>query len=733
MAESGDKKKEKRQISIYMKNMLVKQIHLPLIGLGNNLNYILETIISKQIGGKCVQEGYIKPNSIKILTYSNGNINGNYIVFKVIFECLVCSPVEGMHINAVVKNITKAGIRAETLDENSPLVIFIARDHHYKMPYFSSLKLNDKIKVRVIGQRFELEDTYISVIAELIEPYTEKIKRPKIILPEDEEDDEAINKEDEKKYLSTRPKTKRTYKEKTAAIYIKKPFDKFIINYNIRNVKHTIDYSLFSVSESSKKTSIMPWELKQIENFYEDLFDYKIKNITLANANVGVDSIFLSKLFPEAIITSIEEDDDEFNNLTTNIKNFNLEDKIIPIKENLLYYIESGRWWFEDYSVGNFIKLDPSKFESSDNKSFIYLNAPYIHNSQYAKDKNKVVLNFKTDDGTDVEIMEIADYLFKTYKTSYVIVNIPTNYDFDNIYIHFNILKEVNVMDNYGEVSHILLCLVYDNDLESIDKKDELIRNGKFDEFKEFIRKNKQDSKKNKESISEYSKSNKFDDVVLKYDINDVENKIDYNLFSISESSKYSSLMPWHLKQVETFYKDLFEDKIFKIIDATANIGVDTIFFSKLFPDANIISYEIMEDEFNNLIKNIKAFDLDHRIRPINSAFGYDLDSLPDEDPSNKSFIYIDAPWGGPDYNKIENLALFLDEEHSPNMNILEITKFLLLNNKTSYVILKVPRNYEFNNIPDIFDIVKRSNIMRNNTVSFVLIVLTLKADIIKK
>jgi DNA-directed RNA polymerase subunit E'/Rpb7 len=191
-----------------MKNMLLKQIHLPIKSLGNNINYILETIISKQIAGKCIQEGYIKPGSIKILTYSNGNILGNYIVFKVIFECLVCCPVEGMHINAIVKNVTKAGIRAEIIDDNSPVIIFIARDHHYKMPYFSSLKVNDKIKVRVIGQRFELEDTYISIIAELIEPYSEKIKKPKIILPEDEEYDEAVNEEEEKKYLSTKKNKK---------------------------------------------------------------------------------------------------------------------------------------------------------------------------------------------------------------------------------------------------------------------------------------------------------------------------------------------------------------------------------------------------------------------------------------------------------------------------------------------------------------------------------------------
>ena len=47
---------------------------------------------------------------------------------------------------------------------------------------FSKVKVGDKIKARVIGQRFELNDTYISIIAELIEDKAEKYgkKKPKL-------------------------------------------------------------------------------------------------------------------------------------------------------------------------------------------------------------------------------------------------------------------------------------------------------------------------------------------------------------------------------------------------------------------------------------------------------------------------------------------------------------------------------------------------------------------------
>ena len=79
-------------------------------------------------------------------------------------------PVEGMKFSCNVKNITKAGIRAELGDVDSPIVIFIARDHHDITEYFNSVSVNDTIHISVIGQRYELNDSFISIIAELLPP-----------------------------------------------------------------------------------------------------------------------------------------------------------------------------------------------------------------------------------------------------------------------------------------------------------------------------------------------------------------------------------------------------------------------------------------------------------------------------------------------------------------------------------------------------------------------------------
>jgi DNA-directed RNA polymerase subunit E'/Rpb7 len=179
------RKRRTPPLGIYSTMLITRQIPVEIVHVGTNIKETLEKVIASQIEGKCIVEGFIRPNSTKILTYSSGMVKGSYIIFEIVFECLVCSPVEGMRISCVVKNVTKAGIRAETKEEPSPVVIFIARDHHNTSQYFSSVTDGTDINVRVIGQRFELNDKYISIIAELLESREEKAKRkrrPKLVI-----------------------------------------------------------------------------------------------------------------------------------------------------------------------------------------------------------------------------------------------------------------------------------------------------------------------------------------------------------------------------------------------------------------------------------------------------------------------------------------------------------------------------------------------------------------------
>lgn len=166
-------KPKKSLDSVYELALINRNIVLNMNSIGENLKEIINKIISSNYEGKCIVEGYIKPGSSQIVSYSSGLITGDNVSFEVVFQCQICYPVEGMLINCIAKNITKAGIRAISADEGngeehqSPFIVFIAKDHHHMNEYFSSIQENSHFVVRVIGQRFELNDKYISIIGEL--------------------------------------------------------------------------------------------------------------------------------------------------------------------------------------------------------------------------------------------------------------------------------------------------------------------------------------------------------------------------------------------------------------------------------------------------------------------------------------------------------------------------------------------------------------------------------------
>jgi DNA-directed RNA polymerase subunit E'/Rpb7 len=188
MEEIMDKPRRPRNVqykqreikTVYSLSQITKKIALPITAIGRSLQQTIEETIAAMVEGHCIVEGYVKPKSVRVITYSSGIIKGTEVIFDVVFECEVCFPVSGMLFNCVAKNITKAGIRAESIDEiPSPFVLFVARDHYYSNDYFNSIEENEKFVAKVIAQRFELNDKYVSIIAEIVAP-KRNLTKPRI-------------------------------------------------------------------------------------------------------------------------------------------------------------------------------------------------------------------------------------------------------------------------------------------------------------------------------------------------------------------------------------------------------------------------------------------------------------------------------------------------------------------------------------------------------------------------
>lgn len=179
-------------INLYNKIIIKQEVVIPFIDFSkeckNEVSCIsmIYNVIKRNIEGKCIVEGYVKPQSTKIVEYSSGKIIGKNIVFNVVFESFICNPLENSIITCQAKVITQAGIKAISPEEITPIVVYISRDHHNSNQYFNSIKENDMINIRIISKRYELNDKVVSIIGELVEN-KEKIKKKiikKLILHE---------------------------------------------------------------------------------------------------------------------------------------------------------------------------------------------------------------------------------------------------------------------------------------------------------------------------------------------------------------------------------------------------------------------------------------------------------------------------------------------------------------------------------------------------------------------
>jgi DNA-directed RNA polymerase subunit E'/Rpb7 len=158
---------------IYIPSMLTTRLTIPMAQISRHVKTVLERELQRKYEGRCIADGFVRPGSITIVSYSAGVVRNEYIEFVVVYQAEICHPVENLILECVTKTITKAGIHAVVRDERNdiePMTVFVAKDHHYTNKYFSKIKENEKINVRVIGVRFELNDTCVYVIGELKMP-----------------------------------------------------------------------------------------------------------------------------------------------------------------------------------------------------------------------------------------------------------------------------------------------------------------------------------------------------------------------------------------------------------------------------------------------------------------------------------------------------------------------------------------------------------------------------------
>ena len=195
--------------NIFKNLLLEKNIIIFPNMLNRNIENSILTKLSKKYEGKCTTEGFIKNESIKIFDRSIGRLSGSNfrgtVEYKILFSADICNPVNGELIKCTVLNINRLGVLAE----NGPLSIIIPKDYHEDKSVFKKIEVNDVILVEVVGKRFEINDTKISVIGRLAEDSvkngdlvkSKKIKRDKKKINVDEISDMTDDSDTESEEL----------------------------------------------------------------------------------------------------------------------------------------------------------------------------------------------------------------------------------------------------------------------------------------------------------------------------------------------------------------------------------------------------------------------------------------------------------------------------------------------------------------------------------------------------
>jgi 16S rRNA G966 N2-methylase RsmD len=149
----------------------------------------------------------------------------------------------------------------------------------------------------------------------------------------------------------------------------------------------------------------------------------------------------------------------------------------------------------------------------------------------------------------------------------------------------------------------------------------------------------------------------------------------------IDDVGKYSITLPDKTKIITNLISKYLNSKDIIVTDAMACIGGDTLSFSKEFKSVNAI--ELDKTRFEYLKHNMNLFDC------TNITF-YNDDYLKLINTIKQDVIYIDPPWGGPDYKTKKNIKIKIGDK-----KLEEICDEIIEKKLCKLLVLKLPYNYD--------------------------------------
>jgi predicted RNA methylase len=171
----------------------------------------------------------------------------------------------------------------------------------------------------------------------------------------------------------------------------------------------------------------------------------------------------------------------------------------------------------------------------------------------------------------------------------------------------------------------------------------------------------------------------------------------------LTEEGKYSYTKREDGERTISFLKRMIPSlQSRSILDGTGNVGGDTILFGLYFHTVH--SIELDPDNFKALTHNVNLY----KLKNVHLHEG-DTTVLYKEYPSD--ILYLDPPWGGPDYKEKKELDLSMGDHR---VDVFLRDSFLSKEAiwRPKYIVLKLPFNYKWDRL-DALEGIESTNTFR--------------------
>jgi DNA-directed RNA polymerase subunit E'/Rpb7 len=156
--------------NITHQEILQHKISIPSNQISKDMDALILTKLQQNIGDRCLSNGFIDKDSIRVLRRSLGKFDAERLkgefIYHVEYMCNITLPTEGCVLKGVATLKNKMGVSVYVGDKKQ-IRILLSKDFHAGDDDFSNINIGDKITCTVIAADFQAGSKYIECIGQL--------------------------------------------------------------------------------------------------------------------------------------------------------------------------------------------------------------------------------------------------------------------------------------------------------------------------------------------------------------------------------------------------------------------------------------------------------------------------------------------------------------------------------------------------------------------------------------